>query len=706
MAASPATKTLGSGAISGRAASIERRLALSAGKTALPPAAERVRNGERSASLPVATVSPATAGPVANPAPSAAVSAPAASQSSMKTVSASPTPSAGAISGRAASLERRLALSAGKAALPPAQERVRNGERSAALPAITPAARAPLALVGAPAPASTKSAETKPGVTTPGTSHGSDEPCAADCCNKPARMRRVMQSQRGRGDAPAAPPSRPPREGRLQYAPKVVASITQGRQTVTGSRLGSGSQVTGVDSGVGQPVSGTQYIGRESGHAAVIGGPKVGLSRTPRGGVVSGTLIRSQVAVTGDEAGGKITITGEADQRPDDDLTERREAGGHASAQFQRQADPHGHTVFGTNLGRSLRQAGSRDRQRETALETTDQGLAITGSAVGRATRVTGDEDGACRQVTGDQYLSPARAQAECGGSGGGTSAPAAMGGLRRDPVTGAKVRVSTTWGEQRITGADVEHDPRVTGDMQGSCSVITGTHYQGPRTQHGWCDPEVGTTAEQQLRRKPSGMAVTGDTPLHDDAVTGTSRGAARSITGTPYYRDEVATESPKDVIAAVNDRFSVPSPQRAAQLRANRSAVEAPGAAGRITGAFAIECKKLTGNLEFTFRSRNTADREEKPGRARISGEGSTEGRRISGHSWDENSNVTGTEGHTAVERNPSERGGKAQPFSGANRFKAMAVKEDPKQLVTGMFGWSSSSAAKVTLSGGAHG
>jgi len=702
MAVSPATQPLGSGAISGRAASIERRLALSAGKAALPPAAERVRNGERSAALPTASApSRGSLTPVGAPAPAAAP--PADTRATASSPQKSATPSSVAISGRAASIERRLALSAGKTALPPAAERVRNGERSAALPTVSGPARGSLTVVGAPLPAAAA-----PTAKTTTNAHPAGVPCAAECCNSPARARRAMQSLRGRGDAPAAPPSRPAREGRLQYAPKVVASITQGRQTVTGSRIGSGSQVTGVESGTSLPVSGTQYIGREAGHGAVLVGPKVGLSRTVGGGVVSGTLIRSKVAITGDEAGSNIAITGEAEQRPDDDLTERSEAGGYASAQFERQAEPHGHSVFGSNLGRSLRQAGSRSRQRSAALETTDRGLAITGSAIGRATRVTGDEDGACRHVTGDQYLSPAKAQAECGGAGGGTAAPTAfgMGMVRRDPVTGGKVSVATTWGAQRITGTDVEHDPRVTGDMQGSCSVVTGTHYHGPRTLHGWCDPAVGESAEQQLQRRPATTAVTGDTPLHDESVTGTHRGAARDITGTRYFFNDEATPPSEDAVAALDAKFSVSSPQRAAQLRADRGAVDSPSAAGRITGAFAIQPKKLTGNLEFTFRPRHAPEPDAKPGRARISGEGRTAGQRISGASWGDQANVTGTEGFTAHERNPSERTGKPHAFAGAAQFKSKAVKEEPKQLVTGMFGWSSSSAAKVTLSGGAHG
>jgi hypothetical protein len=496
----------------------------------------------------------------------------------------------------------------------------------------------------------------------------------------------------------------------------VVESVTHGRQTVTGLRIESGSQVTGVESGASLPVSGTQYIGSDGGATVRGGGPKVGLARTFNGGIVSGTMVRSRVAITGDEAGGSVTITGEAEQRPEDDLTQRAGDGAMTSAQFQRQVDPHGHSVFGTNLGRSAGNVGSRERRREAPLESTEAGLAITGSAIGRATRVTGDEDGACRHVTGNQYLSPARAQSECGGSGGGTAPAMKPDGARRDPVTGTKVGVSPTWGGQRITGPNVEHHPRVTGDAPGSCQVITGTHYQGPRTVQGWCEPAAGEAAEQLLPRRPSAATVTGDAPMHDESVTGTARGATRTLTGTPYYRDPGDSDAatiPQDPIAAVDAGFSVRSPQRTAHLLAERALAAStvdgaavPGAAGRITGAFAGGNGKLTGNLEFVFKPRQAQERETKPAHALISGEGRTAGRRISGDSWADQKNVTGTEGFTAVERNPSVRQGKPHAFAGAGRFKALAVNEEPKQLVTGMFGWSSKSAAKVTLSGGAHG
>jgi hypothetical protein len=431
---------------------------------------------------------------------------------------------------------------------------------------------------------------------------------------------------------------------------------------------------------------------------------------------VSGTLIRSKVRVTGDEPGGTITITGEAEQNAEDDMTPRSADGAHASSQFTRQVDPHGHSVFGTNLGRSARSIGSRDRKREAPIESTENGLPITGSAVGRTVRVTGDEEGACRHVTGNQYLTPARAQAECGGSGGGTAPALPSSTLRRDPVTGAKVSVAQTWGQQRLTGTHVEHDPRVTGDAAGTCSLITGTPYQGAGTVHGWCDPSAAANTEERLPRRATRSMVTGDVPSHSDTVTGTGRGASRDVTGSPYFREppQEASTGSADPVAALDAQFSVSSPQRSAQLRA-RSAQESQSAEnGRasevsgppITGSFAIGRERVTGNTEFHFRARSATDPNVAAARLRLTGEGRVGGTPVTGWSWSEQSNVTGTEGSHAAERNPSERGAsKPQAFSGARRFKTLAKKEESKQLVTGLLGWSGKTAAKVTLSGGAQ-
>ena len=665
---------------SGRAASIARRQALSAGKSALPPATERVRTGHRSAALPDGLGSSTQA-----PEPAAA------REFVAQTEVATPVVAGGSASGRTLSMLRRQQLSGGKRTLQAA--------RNAAPGESTTATGAPHA-----APISASPAHA---------------PVDADCCTScrdQARARRANLSQYGRAALPAAPPSRPPREGRLDYAPKVTESSTHGGQIVTGSRIGRGTQVTGNEPGSQLPVSGTQYIGAGDGAPVRSGGPKVGLARTSGGVVVSGTLVRSQVRVTGDEPGGRIRITGEADQTPEDDLTPRSADSAYVTAQFNRQVDPHGHSVFGTNLGRSARVLGSRVRTREAFVESTESGLPITGSAVGRGSRVTGDEDGVCRVVTGSQYLTPARAQAECGGLGGGTAPAAQLGSPRRDPVTGAKVTVGQTWGGQSLTGTNVEHDPRVTGDAPGSCALITGTPYQGATTLHGWCDTDAVAAAEQRLPRRAATAQVSGDVPRPSDRVTGIDRGAVRDVTGTPYFRAEAtdAAADRMDALAGLDARFSVSSPQRRAQLqvRAAREAERSVVGQGAgpsdvsptITGSFAIGRERVTGNTEFCFRSRSVAGPDNPPAHGRLTGEGRAQGARITGSSWSEQSNVTGTEGAIAVERNPSERAGEPQSFAGARRFKTLAKTPETRQLVTGLLGWSGKTAARVTLSGGA--
>ena len=191
------------------------------------------------------------------------------------------------------------------------------------------------------------------------------------------------------GPLSVPPRGRAKRESALQLVPAAAATLNHGRQTVTSSRVGNGSEVTGTEAGASLPVSGTQYIGAAAGVALRSGAPKVGYSRTRQGGIVSGSLVRSTVHITGDEAGARTHITGEADQRPEDDLTERSADGALVAAQFQRQFAPHAQSVFGTNLGRNSGRVGSRERQRSAPLESTETGLSITGSArVARAPEI------------------------------------------------------------------------------------------------------------------------------------------------------------------------------------------------------------------------------------------------------------------------------------------------------------------------------
>ncbi len=740
-------------ATGGRDASRQRRAQLVQGKAALPPAGERMRTGERSAALiaaaaPAVRPQPAAEDTPASPpresraaaAPAAsgvnsgangrevskarraglvqgkaglgqAAPAPASSALSVAAASAASAPAAATGSGREVSKARRAGLVQGKAGLG-------QGEATSAplVPAgglsgreVSKARRAGLvqgkgglqqpsavpAQTATPAPATAASATSAAAPI-----HGSGRAVA--------QAMRAARARDGRGSASETRPSgrvRGPTP--LQYPPKVASSDTYSGGKVTGARIGRGMNMTGDERGADVQVTGSQYIGRESGFNPREGGVKVGASRTAAGLVVTGTQVRSKVMITGDESNSGIRVTGEADQEIGDDLLDRREHGAYSSMQFERQHNPHGHTVFGTNLGRSAKAVGSRERDRERAIEMTEEGLQISGTALGRSMRVTGDESGSCRPVTGDQYLMPAARQPLCQAPGtmGAGRAPAHGGEDRPDPVTGGKVTVSETWARQRITGVDVEHNPRVSGDEYGVCSSITGTPYAGPGQYDSFCAAEQADAAGQRVSpAQTTGVPVTGDTPLNVQHVTGTQRGGERGITGTPYFRQEVEREAEADPISRIDSRFSVPSPQREAQLHADASATQAPSAAARITGSFAVGEGKITGNQEFSFSPRGGARPEQ--GRLRVTGEGRVEGPSITGSAWGEQRNVTGTEGYIAAERNPSERGGRPHGFANSTLFSDKGKHEAARQIVTGMAGWSAKSAAKVTLSGGAQG
>jgi hypothetical protein len=604
-----------------------RRQALSAGKAALPPAVERVRDGQRSASAPQAASIPRPVAATPPPVPSAA-KPPAATPSRL---------ASSGLTGRAASLERRRLLSAGKAAV-----------------GTTPQPPMP-ALTG------------------------------GESGREVGRARRMALSQTGRAETMPAAPVQAPGAGKLVYAPKVVESTTGGGQRVTGSRIGRGQSVTGDERGTGQPVSGTQYVEVGAGGSWRAGGPKVGFAKTAGGLTVSGSMVRSAVAVTGDEASG-ASMTGRVDQTPADDLTTRSRQGGRVPTQFSRPAGARA-MGFAGGSGPLRDAAGSRERERDRLPETTENGVAITGSALDRSSKVTGGQSGATRNVTGNRFMAPARRQAAPGQPAAQAAQPVT------EPTRTAKA-VALSLGGQRVSGLDVEHNQRVTGDAPGSCAALTGSQYQGPATTDTYCGTDTATRRRMLAR---TGKTVTGNTALHAEGVTGTGKGAARDITGTPYFRPEPAPAavSPNPV-AELDSRFSIRTPQRSAQLAPPRDLGEE-----RITGSFAAGGGKLTGNVEFQARRR--AAESSRPGAStKLSGEGSSQGTAITGNAWSNKGRVTGVDGSFASARNPTERGEPVKPFAGASTFKSKAKPEETSQLVTGSF---SKTGARVTLSGGAQ-
>ena len=132
-----------------------------------------------------------------------------------------------------------------------------------------------------------------------------------------------------------------------------------------------------------------------------------------------------------------------------------------------------------------------------------------------------------------------------------------------------------------------------------------------------------------------------------------------------------------------------------------------------GQITGPFGKASGKVTGTEEARFGRGNGAPAPapvpetavEIAGRVkpRISGEGQNAGLKITGDDWDRGDRVTGTEGTSAIGRNPTRRG----PMSAMNatQFKRNEDVAPPVSKVTGSSG-NTEQGSLITYSGGARG
>lgn len=471
---------------------------------------------------------------------------------------------------------------------------------------------------------------------------------------------------------------------------KVGESRTLREQRVTGTELGRAPGVTGDEHGACRAVTGTEYLGREQfesicGARAPAAGPhKVSVMSTPRGQTVSGAPMERSVKVTGDEHGAGRALTGTPFQAPAAD-------------------------------------AGNVPAKVGTAH--TRAGTGVTGTEVGPSTRVTGGDRGGCRAVTGSDYLSAREQQAVC-------EAPAEVPAV-------AKVGEDRTLHGQAVTGTQVGRDRRVTGDEAGGCAPVSGTPYVGQAQFEGFCAAPQRERQQAQLPQRTviSAASVSGDRPgAGGTAMTGDERGACAPISGTPYVgRDNGAAQCspsippsiPRYVPCAVPaepapalpapSAFSIVPPSRQALERSTEHMVTGSAfSSQRITGPINKGGGLITGTPEFRHMSPQTAPLAPAPAQtpeaaasaaARLTGEGSQSGIRVSGDAWQGRGRVTGTEGTSSLARNPSQRGQPRGTGMSAMRFRDEVERvEVPPSPITGSAG-NTLRGASITVSGGAR-
>ena len=344
----------------------------------------------------------------------------------------------------------------------------------------------------------------------------SPAPCAISAAVGVVRVRRRVR--------PVASSVRKPATGAAQDATwKVGASQTSHDQTITGTMVGRSMSVTGDEPSTCRNVTGTEYMGADLFRDFCQAEPpkaqrRAGVSATGRGNAVTGNEVGRSEKVTGDEPGTCKQVTGSeylaAGQAEAFCGTKPQPA----PARQTRAETRKGKAVTGDNVGTSKNVTGGEagaDRQLtgtqymqlgergnvppKVGTSGTLRGGTVTGTLVGRSGKTTGDEPGACRNVTGDDYVGHEQYQDFC------AAAPNA---------TDRKVGVSATPGGEAVTGTMTGRSGKVTGDEPGTCKAVTGTPYAGIEDIAGFCEAPAAEAAQARMTPQPSPFRVGDDRP------------------------------------------------------------------------------------------------------------------------------------------------------------------------------------------------
>jgi hypothetical protein len=199
----------------------------------------------------------------------------------------------------------------------------------------------------------------------------------------------------------------------------------------------------------------------------------------------------------------------------------------------------------------------------------------VTGTEVGRSMRVTGDEIGACKGITGTEYLAAERFEEFCS---------------TRPAPSPAKVGSTDTAKGKPVTGTMVDRSSHVTGNEQGGARAVTGTGYTLP-TAPAPVPEKVAVT------HTAGGRTVTGTTVGHSSRVTGDEPGSCRGITGTEYLSAEQFKTECNTTPPATPHKVSV-------MLSRGQQPVSGTevGRSANVTGNEAGSCREISGNQYFT--------------------------------------------------------------------------------------------------------
>ena len=323
-----------------------------------------------------------------------------------------------------------------------------------------------------------------------------------------AMQRRIVQSLVGRaGESASAAAARP--SGRIRQtfnkieAPaKVEEAPALGGQRVTGTMVERSKKLTGNEPGTCRVVTGTEYIGAEQYESLSAARPprgplKVGVAQSgvsagDKGKTLTGTQVGRSAKVTGDESGADRKLTGTAyTAAADPGQAPEKVAVTHTAQSMAVTGTLVGSDtkITGDDRGNCQRVTGTEylsaeqfQANCETALPATapkvgvmsSQGeQSISGTAVGRSSKVTGDEPGSCRSVTGSQYYNTSDFAALC-------AAPSPRRAVSAMPSAAARAAGSAS---PKSSGDAAREQPRVGAHLRGH---RRGAHARARQRHHG----------------------------------------------------------------------------------------------------------------------------------------------------------------------------------------------------------------------------
>jgi hypothetical protein len=212
----------------------------------------------------------------------------------------------------------------------------------------------------------------------------------------------------------------------------------------------------------------------------------------------------------------------------------------------------------------------SQDAPWKVGASETSHGQTLTGTMVGRSTKVTGDEPSTCRAITGTEYLGADIFRNFC------------QTDLTQSP---SKVRVSPTSRGNTVTGNEVGRSTKVTGDEPGTCKQVTGNEYVGANQAEAFCGTRSQAGPLKISRSETQkGKSVTGNNVGRSAKVTGDEPGAGRELTGTQYMQRGDGTAPAKVGVSST--------------LRGGSMTGTMVGRSARVTGDEPGSCRNVTGD------------------------------------------------------------------------------------------------------------